>query len=136
MCIRDSVQQCQRPPVRQFLLQSRGLTIDHFMQLKKNVAEFIQANSDHPKVQNLRLNFELSQSNLHHEGEGMRKRSWRQYWRDMQMDATKVRGRHWSDCWGDDIWLQAAAWYLNMNVHILWAGDDTQGRIVSDIDGN
>ena len=23
-----------------------------------------------------------------------------------------------------------------MNVHILWAGDDTQGRIVSDIDGN
>ena len=45
------VQQCQRPPVRQFLLQSRGLTIDHFMQLKKNVAEFIQANSDHPKVQ-------------------------------------------------------------------------------------
>ena len=71
---------------------------------------------------------------MHHEGE--RKRSWRQYWRDMQMDATKVRGSHWSDCWGDGIWLQAAAWYLNMNVHILWAGDDTQGRIVSDIDGN
>ena len=129
------VQQCQRPPVKLFL-QSRELTIDHFMQLKENVAKFIQTNSNNPKVQNLRLNFELSQFTLHHEGEGMRKRGWRQYWNDMQKDATKVQGRHWLDCWGDDIWLQAAAWYLNMDVHILWAGDDTQGRIISDIDGN
>ena len=129
------VQQCQRPPVKLFL-RSRGLTINHFMQLKKNVAEFIRANSNHPKVRNLRLNFELSQFNMHHEGEGMRKRGWRQYWSDMQKDATKVQGRHWLDCWGDDIWLQAAAWYLNMDVHIVWAGDDTEGRIFSDIDGN
>ena len=129
------VQQCQRPPVKLFL-RSRGLNINHFMQLKKNVADFIQANSNHPKIQNLRLNFELSQFNLHHEGEGVRKRGWRQYWSDMQKDATKVQGRHWLECWGDDIWLQAAAWYLNMDVHIIWAGDDTEGRIFSNIDGN
>ena len=127
------VQQCQRPPVKLFL-QSRGITINNFMQLKQNVAQFIQANSNTPKVENMKMNFELSQMNIHHEG--LRKRSWRQYWTDMQRDARKELGRHWSECWADDIWLQAAAWYLNMDVHIIWAGANTQGRIFSDIDGN
>ena len=133
------VQQCQRPPVKLFL-QSRGLTINHFMQLKKNVAEFIHANSNHPKVQNLRTNFDVSQLNMHHErdamGRVMRGRSWGQYWRDMQEDAENQQGRDWSDFWGDDIWLQAAAWYLNMDVHIICAGANTGGRNVKVIDGN
>ena len=132
-CACAFVQQCQRPPVKLFL-QSRGLTINDFMQLKKNVAEFIHANRNHPKVQNLRTNFDVSQLNMHHEG--MRKRSWRQYWSDMQEDATNHMGRNWEDFWGDDIWLQAVAWYLNMDVHLIFAGANTQGRDSSDIDGN
>ena len=136
-CSYALVQQCQRPPVRLFL-QSRGVTINNFMQLKENVAQFIQTNSNTPKVQNMRINFELSQMNIHREGLGLRKRSWRQYWTDMQRDARdwEELGRHWSEFWADDIWLQAASWYLNMDVHIIWAGDNTQGRIFSDIDGN
>ena len=132
-CSYALVQQCQRPPVKLFL-QSRGLTINNFMMLKENVAQFVQANSDSPKVRNLRVNFELSQLNIHHEG--LRRRSWRQYWTDMQRDARQVQGRHWLYCWADDIWLQAAAWFLNSDVHIIWANDDTQGQIFTITDGN
>ena len=132
-CSYAFVQQCQRAPVKLFL-QSRGLTINNFMQLKEDVAQFIQANSNAQKVRNLRVNFEVSQLNIHHEG--LRRRSWRQYWTDMQRDARQVQGRHWLYCWADDIWLQAAAWFLNCDVHIIWAGDDTQGQIFTITDGN
>ena len=54
----------------------------------------------------------------------------------MQKDARLALGRHWSECWADDIWLQAAAWFLNMDVHIIWAGEDTQGQTFSITDGN
>ena len=132
-CSYALVQQCQRTPVKLFL-QSKGLTINNFMALKENVAQFIQANSNAQKVRNLRVNFEVSQLNIHHEG--LRRRSWRQYWTDMQRDARQVQGRHWLYCWADDIWLQAAAWFLNCDVHIIWAGDDTQGQIFTITDGN
>ena len=132
-CSYAFVQQCKRTPVKLFL-QSRGLTIVEFMQLKLSVAQFIQANSNTQKVQNLRVNFEVSQLNMHLEG--LRKRTWRQYWTDMQQDARQVRGRRWVECWADDIWLQAAAWFLNTDVHIIWAGADTQGQTFSITDGN
>ena len=134
-CSRALVQQCHRAPVKLFL-QSRGVTIDRFMQLKLNVYEFIQVNSNTQRVQNMKANFEMSQHNIHKEGEGLRKRSWEQYWADMCEDAGEMRGIRWVECWADDIWLQAAAWYLNMDIHIIWAGDDTQGRILSVTDGN
>ena len=54
----------------------------------------------------------------------------------MRKDARLALGRHWSECWADDIWLQAAAWFLNMDVHIIWAGEDTQGQTFSITDGN
>ena len=132
-CSYAFIQQCQRAPVKLFL-QGRGLTINDFMQLKQSVAQFIQANSNTQKVQNLKVNFEVSQLSIHLEG--LRKRSWRQYWTDMQKDARLALGRHWSECWADDIWLQAAAWFLNMDVHIIWAGEDTQGQTFSITDGN
>ena len=126
------IQQCQRAPVKLFL-QGRGLTISDFMELKKNVAQFIQANTNTQKVQNLKVNFEVSQLSIHLEG--LRRRSWKQYWTDMQKDARLALGRHWSECWADDIWLQAAAWYLDMDVHIIWAGEETRGQTFSITDG-
>ena len=132
-CSRAMVQQCQRAPVRLYL-QAKKVTIDNFMQLKHNVSSFIQENSNTPKVRNMRMNFELSQQTIHHEG--MRKRTWRQYWVDMEMDAGEMRGIRWLECWADDTWLQAASWYLDMPVVIIWAGDDTQGRMISTTDGH
>ena len=132
-CSRAMVQQCQRAPVRLYL-QAKKVTIDNFMQLKHNVSSFIQENSNTPKVRNMRMNFELSQQTIHHEG--MRKRTWRQYWLDMEMDAGEMRGIRWLECWADDTWLQAASWYLDMPVVIIWAGDDTQGRMISTTDGH
>ena len=58
-CSYAFIQQCQRAPVKLFL-QGRGLTINDFMQLKQSVAQFIQANSNTQKVQNLKVNFEVS----------------------------------------------------------------------------
>ena len=133
---RALVQQCQRPPVKLFL-QARGVTIHDFKELKDNVAQFISENSDHEKIQHLRGMFELSQKTIHNEEGGLRKRSWKKYWSDMTKDAGQERSAaRWKECWADDIWLTAAAYYLNMRVRVIWAGDDTGGQIVSDVDGD
>ena len=132
-CSRAILQQCQRAPVKLFL-QNRNVTFNTFMQLKLNVSRFIRENSNTQKVKNMRENFEGSQLNMH--CEGMRERTWSQYWNDMETDARVMRGARWLECWADDTWLQAAAWYLDMPVVIIWAGDDTQGRIISTTDGH
>ena len=108
-------------------LQSRGVTVFDFMHLKKSVKQFIQANINTQKVQNLRVNFEASQLNMH--WEGLQKRSWPQYWQDMQR-PTGPRA------WADEIFVQATAWYLGLNLRIIYAGADTQGQTVTTIDGN
>ena len=120
------VQQCRRRPVKLFL-QSRGVTIYDFMHLKKMVNQFVQANINTPKVQNLRVNFDASQLNMH--WESMPRRSWRQYWNDMQQ-PTGLRA------WADNIFVQATAWCLNLDLRIIYAGADTDGRIVTTTDGN
>ena len=133
-CSRALVQQCQRPPVKLFL-QSRGVTIQDLMQLKENVAQFIYENRNTEKILYLRRMFEYSEMNIHHEG--MKRRNWSQYWYDMKQDAGQERNSaRWKNYWADEIWLKAAAYYLNLNVHIIWAGDDTGGRLVSDVDGD
>ena len=120
------VQQCRRRPVKLFL-QSRGVTIYDFMHLKKMVNQFVQANINTPKVQNLRVNFDASQLNMH--WEDMPRRSWRQYWNDMQQ-PTGLRA------WADNIFVQATAWCLNLDLRIIYAGADTQGQTVTTTDGN
>ena len=123
-------------PVKLFL-QSRGVTIHNFEQLKNSVAQFISENSNHEKIKHLRGMFELSQKTIHHEEGGLRRRSWKKYWSDMTKDAGQERSAaRWKECWADDIWLTAAAYYLNMRVRVIWAGDDTGGQIVSDVDGD
>ena len=131
-CSRAFVQQCQRTPIKLFL-QSRGVTINTFMQLKQNVAQFIKANLNTQKVWNMRQNFFHSQRNLHLEG--LRSRTWKAYWADMQKNAEDESGERWWECWADDTWLQSAAWYLDMNIVIIWAGDSTDGRVMSTTDG-
>ena len=120
------VQQCSRHPIKLFL-QSRGVTITDFMQLKKNVAQFVQINKHTPKIANLRVNFEVSQLNIHREG--LPRRSWSQYWKDMQKHGQE------GEYWADDIFLQATALYLNLDLRIIWAGDNSNGQLVTTVDG-
>ena len=121
------VQQSRRCSVGLFL-KSRGKTISDFMHLKKSVAQFIKANIKSQKVENLRVNFEVSQLNMHREGR--RRRSWREYWSDMQSHGEDEK------YWADDTFLQATAWFLNLPIRIIYAGDDTRGRIVATTDAD
>ena len=137
---RALVQQCQRHTVKMFL-QRREVTITTLKQLKENVANFIHENSDDQRVQDLKQNFELGQATIHMEEKAVKEhlrleaRSWEKYWIDMRTDAGQERGKRWRECWADDIWLGAAALYLNMDIHILRAGDQTAGQMFF-VEGN
>ena len=137
---RALVQQCQRHSVKIFL-QRRGVTISTFKQLKKYVANFIRENANDQRVQDLKENFEQGQSTLHEEEKAVKEhlrleaRTWEKYWIDMRKDAGQERGKRWRECWADDIWLGAAALYLNMDIHILRAGDETAGQMIF-VEGN
>ena len=132
---RALVQQCQRHSVKIFL-QRRGVTISTFKEMKKYVANFIRENAKDQRVQDLKENFEQGQSTLHEEEKAVKEhlrleaRTWEKYWIDMRKDAGQERGKRWRECWADDIWLGAAALYLNMDIHILQAGDQTAGQMI------
>ena len=117
------VQQCQRPPVKLYL-QSRGVTISDFMKLKENVAEFVKANCKTKKLQDMRVNFFVSQRNMHYEG--LQARTWQQYWADMRRSGP----------WADDIFVQCTAWYLRVDLCIIYAGSETGGRTSTTILGD
>ena len=137
---RALVQQCQRHSVKMFL-QRREVTITTFKQLKENVANFIHENANDQRVQDLKQNFELGQATIHMEEKAVKEhlrleaRTWEKYWIDMRTDAGQERGKRWRECWADDIWLGAAALYLNMDIHILRAGDETAGQMIF-VEGN
>ena len=137
---RALVQQCQRHSVKIFL-QRRGVTISTFKEMKKYVANFIRENANDQRVQDLKENFEQGQSTLHEEEKAVKEhlrleaRTWEKYWIDMRKDAGQERGKRWRECWADDIWLGAAALYLNMDIHILRAGDQTAGQMFF-VEGN
>ena len=108
------VQQFQRPPVKLFL-QSRGMKITTFMQLKKNVKEFVFAHMHTEKMKELKANFEASQLTMARENPDLEPRTWSKYWSDMLKNGE----------WADDTFIQACAWYINMNIVIVSAGHAT-----------
>ena len=108
------VQQFQRPPVKLFL-QSRGMKITTFMQLKKNVKEFVFAHMHTEKMRELKANFEASQLTMARENPDLEPRTWSKYWSDMLKNGE----------WADDTFIQACAWYINMNIVIVSAGHAT-----------
>ena len=105
------LQQFQRPQVKLFL-QSRGLKITSFIQLKKEVAEFVRTHMHIDKMKDLKANFEMSQRNIVKEYPHLKPRTWSKYWKDMLIDGE----------WADDTFIQAFAWYANMHIIIVIAG--------------
>ena len=108
------VQQFQRPQVKLFL-QSRGMTIASYMQLKQNVEHFVKTHMHTEKMKVLKANFQMSQRNMALENPHLKPRSWSKYWRDMLKDGE----------WADETFIQACAWFLNMNIIIIYAGHAT-----------
>ena len=118
------VQQFERPRVKRFL-QSIGIKINSFMELKKNVNEFVYANMHTAKMLDLRLNFEMSQRSMAEENDSLTPRTWDEYWSDML-----VNGK-----WADDTFIQACAWYTNMNIAIVSARYATPERPFYSLEG-
>ena len=108
------LQQFQRPQVKLFL-QSRGMTISSYMQLKQNVEHFVKTHMHTTKMKDLKANFEMSQRNMALENRQLKPRTWSKYWKDMLKDGE----------WADDTFIQACAWYTNMNIVIVSAGHAT-----------
>ena len=94
------------------------------MKLKENVAQFVQTNCKARKLQDLRVNFIVSQRNMHYEG--LQARTWKQYWADMKRSGP----------WADDIFVQCTAWYLGVDLCIIYAGSETGGRTSTTILGD
>ena len=117
------VQQCRRWTIKLYL-QSRGVTISNMMQLKANVAQFVHTHRMTKKMQDLRINFEVSQQNMRFEG--LEPRTWTQYWDDMKRSGP----------WADDVFVQCTAWYLQVKLRIIYVGSETEGRRILDIDGD
>ena len=120
---RAMVQQFQRPSVNAFLQQT-SKHIATFLELKLEVVKFVHQNKNSEKIKALKENFELSQQNNHKEG--LLRRTWEQYWEDMDTD-----GR-----WADDTFIQATAFYLNMDILIIFAAQATKERLFGRIEGN
>ena len=108
------LQQFQRPQVKLFL-QSRGMTISSYMQLKQNVEHFVKTHMHTTKMKDLKANFEMSQRNMALENRQLKPRTWSKYWKDMLKDGE----------WADETFIQACAWFLNMNIVIIYAGHAT-----------
>ena len=116
------VQQCRRPPIKLYL-QSRKIVISDMLDLKAKVANFVDENRTAKKLQDLRVNFEVSQLTMRNEGR--RARTWREYWADMKRSGP----------WADDHFIQCTAWYLNVSLSIIYVGSETEGRTITTIDG-
>ena len=118
-----TMQQCQRPGVKLYL-QGRGIRIDNFLHLKRQVAKFAEDHKHSTKIANIRRNFELSQQNIHEEG--LPRISWANYWKEQMKRET----------WADDIFLQITAYFLRVDLRIIYAGAKTSKEPFFTMSGN
>ena len=115
------VQQGQRASVRKYL-ERQGKTITTFMQLKKDVRQFVLRESRLPSVMGLKASFEQKQGVLAQQGKSTR--GWSTYWEDMVKNGT----------WADDIFVQATSLYLNLDIFLVIADSATYDRPVTPIE--
>ena len=118
---RAMVQQFQRPQVKLFL-QSRGINIPDYMSLRRKVVHFARRNMHTRQFQTMRENYDFTQENL---AEDETPRTWEEYWQAMLVDRE----------WPDNFFIQACAWYLQMNIVIVYAGHATPEKPIHPIEG-
>merc|ERR1712240_173997 len=111
-CFPESViQQCQRQEVQDILVSQKKRITD-YMTLRKDVADFVISNGDHPKIQHLKNNYELKQ--LQRMRGGLSNKGWTYYWQDMRKDGE----------WVDATFVQATAWFTGLDIFLFIVGNE------------
>ena len=101
---RAIIQQCERNEVKEWMREHEPLKIaSSHHDLRVKVSRFALEESN-DNMRNLREHYENVQIPLRNDG-----RSWTDYWRWMSQDKI----------WADDIFIQATAWYLGLDIKII-----------------
>ena len=117
------IQQCQRAVVKEELMR-QGKTVTTFMALKRDVQHFILDRADHPRIKEMKANFEQKQGQLAREGHPTR--GWSIYWDDMLKNGE----------WADDTFVQATAFFLNLDIFLVIADSATNTQLFHPISGD
>ena len=120
---RAVLQQCQRNPVKNYL-RNRQLNLRNYMELKKNVCQFMLKDSNVPMLREFKVRFEARQGEARLRGEHAH--TWNQYWMTMAKDGE----------WVDAVFVQATAWYLFSDIHLIPTATATKENPFFTINGN
>ena len=120
---RAVLQQCQRNPVKNYL-RSRMVNLRNYMELKKNVCQFMMKESNVPMLREFKVRFEARQGEARLRGEHAH--TWNQYWMTMAKDGE----------WVDAVFVQATAWYLYSDIHLIPTATATKENPFFTINGN
>ena len=120
---RAVLQQCQRNPVKNYL-RSRQVNLRNYMELKKNVCQFMMKESNVPMLREFKVRFEARQGEARLRGEHAH--TWNQYWMTMAKDGE----------WVDAVFVQATAWYLFSDIHLIPTATATKENPFFTINGN
>ena len=117
------IQQCQRAVVREEL-QRQGRTVTNFMDLKRDVRQFVLSKQQHPRIKEMKANYEQKQGQLARERKPTR--GWSTYWEDMLKDGE----------WADDSFVQATAFYLSLDICLVIADSATNTHLYQPMSGD
>ena len=120
---RAVLQQCQRNPVKNYL-RNRQVYLRNYMELKKNVCQFMLKESNVPMLREFKVRFEARQGEARSRGEHAH--TWNQYWMTMTKDGE----------WVDAVFVQATAWYLYSDIHLIPTATATKENPFFTINGN
>ena len=120
---RAVLQQCQRNAVKNYL-RSRGLNLGNYMELKRNVCQFMLKENNVPMLREFKVRFEARQGEARLRGEHAH--TWNQYWMTMAKDGE----------WVDAVFVQATAWYLYSDIHLIPTATATKENPFFTINGN
>ena len=120
---RAVLQQCQRNPVKNYL-RNRQVYLRNYIELKKNVCQFMLKESNVPMLREFKVRFEARQGEARSRGEHAH--TWNQYWMTMAKDGE----------WVDAVFVQATAWYLYSDIHLIPTATATKENPFFTINGN
>ena len=105
-------------------LQRQGRTVTNFMDLKRDVRQFVLDRQQHPRIKAMKANYEQKQGQLAREEKPTR--GWSTYWEDMLKDGE----------WADDSFVQATAFYLSLDICLVIADSATNTQLYQPMSGD
>ena len=120
---RAVLQQSQRNLVKNYL-RNRQVNLRTYMELKKNVCQFMLKESNVPMLREFKVRFEARQGEARLRGEHAH--TWNEYWMTMAKDGE----------WVDAVFVQATAWYLYSDIHLIPTATATKEKPFFTINGN